>query len=128
MKRAFMGFITTAAVIISSHAEAHHSFPSTYGEGREVTIEGDVVQFVYRNPHSFVQILTSSAGRPQERWSVEWDGRARLGQEGVTGTTLKAGDHLIITGVPGPKQDDHWLRLRSVVRPKDGWRWMGKVD
>ncbi len=32
---------------------AHHSFAATYFEDKTVTIEGNLKQFLYRNPHSF---------------------------------------------------------------------------
>ena len=35
---------------------AHHSFGATYEINKEMKLEGKLVQFVYRNPHSFVHI------------------------------------------------------------------------
>ena len=52
-------------------------------------------------------------------------GGLQLGRTGVTRDTLKAGDHVIITGYPGRNPDDHRLRTRSISRPKDGWKWSG---
>ena len=128
MNRRLIRLLAVGLVIAGTRAGAHHQFRATYVEGREMTIEGDLIQFLYRNPHSFVQILARDSTNQPERWSVEWDGRGLLDQQGITSMTLKPGDHLIITGVPGPKQNDHWLRLRSMVRPRDGWHWMGKMD
>lgn len=128
MKRALLLCVTVAAVGLGSRASAHHSFPSSYQADREMTIEGELVQVVYRNPHSVIQLMIRDSSSQPQRWSVEWDGRARLDMQGITGATLKAGDHLIITGFPGPRREDRWLRLRSIFRPKDGWRWMGMVD
>ena len=34
---------------------AHHSFAATYFEDKVQKIEGNLVQFLYRNPHSFVR-------------------------------------------------------------------------
>jgi thiamine monophosphate kinase len=62
------------------------------------------------------------------RWAVEWGGGGQLGQQGVTRDTLKPGDHVIITGSPGRNPQDHRLRMRTIFRPKDGWRWGGVVD
>ena len=37
--------------------------------------------------------------------------------------TLKPGDRVIVTGDPG-RDDGQWrMRLRTIVRPRDGWRW-----
>jgi len=40
---------------------AHHSFTATYFEDREITIEGKLLQFMFRNPHSFVHIEAPDA-------------------------------------------------------------------
>ena len=36
---------------------AHHSFTATYDENKTVKIEGELVQFMFRNPHAFVHVL-----------------------------------------------------------------------
>src|SRR5690606_14683645 len=37
-------------------ARAHHSFPATYLVDQEVTLEGELVAFMFRNPHAFVHL------------------------------------------------------------------------
>ncbi len=37
-------------------AAAHHSYGATYEVKKEIRLEGKLLQFSYRNPHSFVQI------------------------------------------------------------------------
>ena len=131
MKRNVLVLLVAGLAIFGTRASAHHSFAATYLEDQEVTIEGDLVQFLYRNPHSFVHVM---APDPKEkngemyRWAVEWGGGGQLGQQGVTRETLKPGDHVIITGSPGRNPADHRLRMRTIVRPKDGWRWGGQID
>ena len=83
-----------------------------------------MVQFMYRNPHSFVHVLDKNG----VRWAVEWGGGGQLSRQGVTRDTLKYGDHVVITGSPGRSAADHRLRLKSVLRPKDGWKWSGVVE
>ena len=41
--------------------------------------------------------------------------------EGVT--SVKPGDHVIISGNPGRNAGDHRVRLLTFKRPKDGWSW-----
>ena len=50
--RFVIGVITAAALITSIRVYAHHSFAATYFEDKQQTIEGDIVQFLLRNPHS----------------------------------------------------------------------------
>ena len=40
-------------------ALAHHSFPATYLVDQIITIDGTVSQFLFRNPHSFVHVMTT---------------------------------------------------------------------
>jgi thiamine monophosphate kinase len=63
-----------------------------------------------------------------ERWIVECRGAAHLRQQGVTETTLRPGQRVIVTGSPGRVSADHRLRLRAIVRPQDGWRWRDTVN
>ena len=102
---------------------AHHSFAATYLEDQSVTIEGELVQFLFRNPHSFVHVMVKEKDGTQVRYAVEWGGAGQLGGQGVTRETLKAGDHVIISGSPGRNPKDHRVRMVSLLRPKDGFGW-----
>ncbi|HLH43479.1 MAG TPA: DUF6152 family protein [Bryobacteraceae bacterium] len=112
-------------------AYAHHSFAATYFEDKTIKIEGDLVQFLYRNPHSFVQVedmkLKDDKGNPV-RWSIEWAAGGQLGQKGITRDTLKVGDHVIVNGNPGRTPEDHRLRMVNITRPSDGFHWGGSFD
>ena len=123
MKQRLAVLALAGALLCGGRVYAHHSFASTYIENQQVSISGELVQFAYRNPHALIQITAPDANRQMQRWTIEWEGRGQLDHDGVTGTTLKAGDHVIITGNPGRNASDHWLRLLTIVRPRDGWKW-----
>lgn len=126
MKRsALIIAIAAAALAVPSGARAHHSFTETYFENKVQRIEGDLVQFLYRSPHSFLHVEVSDEHGSVQRWAVEWTAGQRLTQQGVTQTTLRAGDHVVIEGNPGRNPEDHRLRMRSIMRPSDGWKWSG---
>ena len=107
-------------------ARAHHSFTATYFEDREITIEGKLLQFMFRNPHSFVHVQAPDPEGTMQRWAVEWAAAGQL--TGIARDTLKPGDHVIITGNPGRNPEDHRLRMRTIARPSDGWKWGGTFD
>jgi hypothetical protein len=88
-----------------------------------VQLEGELVQFLFRNPHSFVHVMVKEKDGAQVRYAVEWGGAGQLGGQGVTRETLKAGDHVIITGSPGRNPKDHRVRMVTLHRPKDGFGW-----
>lgn len=119
-------YLLIAVVLIAagaSSALAHHSFAATYLEDQSVTIEGQLVQFLLRNPHSFVHVMVKEADGTMVRYVVEWGSPAQLGGQGVTRDTLKPGDHVVISGNPGRNAADHRIRLLQFKRPKDGWSW-----
>jgi hypothetical protein len=107
----------------AAQALAHHSFAATYLEDKSVTIEGQLVQFLLRNPHSFVHVMVKEPDGSMVRYVVEWGSTAQLGGQGVTRETLKIGDHVVITGNPGRNAEDRRIRLLQFRRPKDGWSW-----
>lgn len=114
--------------LLGVRAYAHHSFASTYLEDQKVTIEADVLQFLYRNPHSFLQLTSKDASGKQITWAVEWGAGAQLGSQGVQRDTLRPGDHVVVIGSPGRNPEDHRLRMINIKRPSDGWTWKGTFD
>ena len=132
MKVKLIGLGTIGVVVgllaYASPAFAHHSFAATYFEDKTETVEGELVQFLFRNPHSFVHIEGKDASGNVVRYAVEWGAGLQLNRQGVTRETLKPGDHVIVTGNPGRNPEDHRLRMRTITRPSDGWKWGGTFD
>lgn len=108
---------------LAGAAYAHHSFTATYDESAEIEIEGTLVQFMFRNPHSFVHVLAPNERGDMQRWAVEWGGAGTLNAQGVTRETLKVGDHVVITGNPGRNAIDHRLRMQTLRRTRDDFAW-----
>jgi Family of unknown function (DUF6152) len=127
MKSTILVALFAAALLAGGRAYAHHSFAATYFVDQEVTVEGTLTQFLYRNPHSFVKVEAKDDKGETVTWSVEWGGGAQLTQEHVTRDTLKPGDHVIVTGNPGRDPTEHRIRLHKIVRPSDGWKWEGVI-
>jgi hypothetical protein len=109
-------------------ASAHHSFAATYLVDETSTIEGTMKEFLWRNPHSFVRVEAPDEKGVMQVWSIEWGGGAQLSQSHVTRETLKPGDHVIVTGNPGRDPQEHRLRMKSITRPSDGFKWEGAVQ
>ena len=104
-------------------AGAHHSFNAVYDVSREVTIEGKLVQFQFRNPHSWVHVEVTKENGEVERWAIEWGGSGQLRGQGVTRTTLKVGDNVIISGDPSRRQGDPKMKMNALRRTSDGFGW-----
>ncbi len=127
MKRTWLVVSLVGAVLAAGAAYAHHSFAATYFVDKEMTVEGTLTQFLFRNPHSFVKVQAPDDKGQMQTWAVEWGGGAQLNQEHVTRDTLKPGDHVIVTGNPGRDPSDHRIRLHKIVRTSDGWKWEGVI-
>ena len=123
--RANWKIIATAALaaLAGASAQAHHSFTATYFEDQRVTIEGKLLQFMFRNPHSFVHVEAPDENGTMQRWAVEWGGAGQLSGQGVTNQTLRVGDVVTIKGNPGRDPADHRLRMQYLRRPADGFEW-----
>ena len=115
--------VLAAAVLAGGTAYAHHSFAATYFEDKTMQVEGKLVQFQFRNPHSFVQLEVKDDKGQIQRWSIEWGGSSQLGATGVTSETLKYGDIVTISGNPGRIAEDHRIRMISLRRKSDGFGW-----
>jgi hypothetical protein len=123
MKRLIVLLIAAASLLSGIKLYAHHSFAATYFEDKQDTIEGDLSQFLFRNPHSFVHVDGKDKDGKPVTWAVEWGGGGQLGRTGVTRDTLKVGDHVIIVGNPGRNPDDHRLRMIKLKRTNDNYTW-----
>jgi uncharacterized protein DUF6152 len=117
MKLRLTILLIAAAVLLSGiQLFAHHSFAATYFEDKQQTVEGDLVQFMFRNPHSYIQVENKNEKGEIVRWAIEWGGGGQLGRQGVSRDTLKVGDHVVIVGNPGRNPEDHRLRLLRMKR------------
>lgn len=116
------------SVFASGAAFAHHSFPATYIMDDTETIEGVMVQFLFRNPHSFVHVMvTDEETGESQRYAVEWGGASALAGS-VDRSSLKPGDRVRITGQPGRNPEDHRLRMQSLEVVDGDFVWNGDFE
>jgi hypothetical protein len=127
-----ISLIIVGALASGVAAYAHHSFAGTYIEDKLVRIEGKVVEFNIRNPHSFITLEVKDKDGKLVRWGGEWGGVTQLSQGGVTRYTLEVGDYLIIDGAPSRDFEEKKLLVRRASRPatdkRPAWEWTGNVQ
>ena len=104
---------------------AHHSASATYIHGKSVKIEGTLKEFIWRNPHSFMKVEAKDEKGQMQTWVIEGAAPAQLLESGLTTSTLRPGDHVIVSGQPGRIAEDHRMLLETVERPSDGFKWQG---
>lgn len=120
MKRTFMFVILCSLLLAPDTSTAHHSFTATYDTGKTVSIEGKVVQFLLRNPHSFLHVSVTKDGQEQV-WNVEWAAAGQL--SGTIANSIKPGDPVVVTGNPSRDPAEMRLRMVNVRRTSDGANW-----
>jgi len=103
--------------VLSTASEAHHSFAGSYLEGDTIRLEGVIVQFNIRNPHSFINFMVTGEDGKQVLWGGEWGSVTALSQGGVDRFTLKPGEHIIVDGSPPRDSMDRKVLIRRVERP-----------
>ena len=121
--RTFLGVLIAAAVIAGSTAIAHHSYAATYDTSKDLKLEGKLVQFIYRNPHTFVQVQAPDESGTMQRWAIEWAGTAQLDRAGITHDTLKVGDEVVLLVHPSRVTGEYRALMVNLKRPSDGFSW-----
>jgi hypothetical protein len=123
-----LGAVTAVIAVFAAAGmpvAAHHSITAVYFVDEQVTIRGTVLEFDFHNPHTMIYVSESADNRSSPTtWAVEWAAPGMLARENVSKSTIKAGDQIIIVGNPARDRSNQ-LRLREIVRPADGWKWMG---
>jgi len=112
----FVIAISTTSVTVWGH----HSFAATYDESKTIEIQGKIVVFQFRNPHSFVTVEVTDKNGKKVRWGVEGPGSTQLANSGIQNDTLRYGDEVVVTGNPSRTPDEAKLRMRTMKRP-DGF-------
>jgi hypothetical protein len=107
---------------------AHHSFAVYYLESDTIEIEGEVVEFQYKNPHAvlFVQGTEKAGLGPGPKvYAAEWISVSQLDRAGIPKNFFKPGDQIRIWASPNKNPNDNRVRLKRMERRGDGWRWAG---
>jgi hypothetical protein len=120
-------WIVVAAVAVlcaTASLTAHHAIIRVYRVDEQMTIEGELVSLVYRNPHSYLQVKAPDRMNQMRVWAVECGNHEQL-KRNVSEAMLKPGDRLVVTGNASRDEGQWRLLLRTMRRPSDGWRWSG---
>jgi hypothetical protein len=129
MKRVVVGLTIAAGVVLvmrGTPAFAHHSFAVTYIEADTIEIEGDLVEFQYRNPHAWLMVQGTEKGQLGQRtYAAEWVSVSQLERAGIPKNFFKPGDSMRIWASPNKNPSDNRVRLKRMERRDDGWKWQG---
>ena len=112
-------FALLGTMLVSVPIQAHHGY-SAYERENSVTIEGNIEEIKYMNPHSILILKTADS----QMYTVEWRSLQQLRRAGIDYDTLRIGDHVVLSGAPArdpavPKMSI----VRNLKRTSDGWNW-----
>ena len=85
--------IAFAAMLLATPAFAHHSF-TMFDQSKTLTLQGK--EFLWTNPHVFIQLLVKNDAGKQEEWSIEMTSPEHLARSGWRPGTLKPGDKVTL--------------------------------
>ena len=86
-------------VVLSASVDAHHGFAVHYDPNSPVRIEGTVVSFDFRNPHSSLTIEARDEAGATVLWTCEMASRGQLSRRGVTEDSFQPGEAIVVEGV-----------------------------
>ena len=119
--RSALPALLTALAVLASPGLAHHSISAIYDSSEDVSLDAVVREFLFIHPHP-VLVLDVGAGRERTSWRAEMDNRFELEDIGITSTTFRPGDRVLVNGDPGRSQPNI-LYLWKLERPADGLRY-----
>lgn len=103
-------------------AQAHHSISAVYDGSRQITVEAVVMEFQFVSPHPFVMGEVRDSDGTSRPWRFEMDNRWELADVGITNSTFKRGDRIVVTGSIGRSARTQ-LYIRRLERPADGFMY-----
>jgi hypothetical protein len=117
-----MSFVLTGVALLWAPLLAHHSFAAYYLESDMIEIEGEVVEFQYKNPHCWLHVVGREGLGQEKTYAAEWANPTRLERDGITGKTLRSGDIVRIWASPSRNPNDNRVHLKRLER-RDGFKW-----
>jgi len=105
------------AGFFAAPAWAHHS-AAMFDSTKTVTVTGNVVEWQYTNPHSWLQIMVRSKDGKSVLWGFEGQGPSTLIRQHMYAQTFKPGDTVTVAG--HPMKDGRPAGDLMQVRTSDG--------
>ncbi len=105
---ALLGFLHT------SHAQAHHSFAAEFSYDDFGTIEGEVIEVLFVNPHARFFVAVINENDEEEIWDTQTSSSVGLTRFGWVKDSLQVGDKVVMEGNLG-RNNTRKLWIRQVT-------------
>lgn len=110
--RVIIALLSCACGMFSPQLFAHHSY-AMFDAAKQLSLQGNVREFQWTNPHCFIQLLVQRSGATEE-WSIQLDNPQSLYRRGWRPGSIKAGDKLTLILHP-TRDGSHSGRYVSAV-------------
>jgi len=110
MSMAVLGILLVSAPLLAHHGAA------ALDTGKEVTLKGTVTEWIWSNPHCFLQFDAKDQTGTVRNWAVETQNPTTMTSRGWSRMSFKAGDEVTVTLEP-VKNGQPIGRLLTVVLP-----------
>jgi len=87
------------ALAAAAPALAHHSY-AMFDAAQNKQLDGVVQDFKWTNPHSYIEVLVTDDKGQTQKWGVECGSPAQLVKAGWRSSSLRPGDHVVLTVHP----------------------------
>ncbi len=112
--RYIMALLACSSAMFSPLLSAHHSY-SMFDAAKSISLQGNVREFQWTNPHCFIELLALRSGAAEE-WSIQMDSPQGLYRRGWRPGSIKPGDKVTIVIHP-TRDGSHSGRYVSAVGP-----------
>lgn len=114
--RALAAVVTTATIVAIAPLAAHHS-TSMYDRRAPLTIDAEVVEFRWVNPHCYLTVVetTPAASAAPKTWSIEMSSPGVLTRSGWSKRTFNPGDKINLTFGPLRTGDPGGIFLQAIL-------------
>jgi len=102
------------ALLYAPVGMAHHSFAAEFSYEDSGTIEGEVIEVLFVNPHARFFVAVTKAGGEEEIWDTQTSSSVGLTRFGWVKETLQVGDKVVMEGNLG-RNNTRKLWIRKVT-------------